>query len=258
MITDFVLKFYCLHTLIGHEDWIRDIDVCQTNNDTLLIASSSQDNFIRLWKLESNVAAKKEDLNTKLIIEEDSAKSIEEKGGQQSCKDKEENRDDDDDDESPRKKPEVIEEELKLKSSLFTVHSTQANKDEYVNYSINLESVLYGHEDWIYTVKFHPRTSAGQPLVLLSASMDKTLVVWKYDEENAIWIDSARAGDIGGNTLGFYGANFDPSGKYIVAHGYQGALHLWERSGTDSLVPCTINGGHFDLVEDICWEPEQE
>ena len=38
----------------------------------------------------------------------------------------------------------------------------------------------------------------------------------------------ARAGDIGGNTLGFYGATFDQKGKNIVAHGYQGALHLWK------------------------------
>ncbi len=42
-----------MHTLIGHEDWIRDIDVCQTNSQQLMIASSSQDNYIRLWKLES-------------------------------------------------------------------------------------------------------------------------------------------------------------------------------------------------------------
>ena len=83
--------------------------------------------------------------------------------------------------------PEAKEEELKLKSSLFTVHSTKYNK--YVQYSMNLESVLYGHEDWIYTVKFHPKIGSIQPLILLSASIDKTMVVWKYNEENSIWID---------------------------------------------------------------------
>jgi hypothetical protein len=41
-------------------------------------------------------------------------------------------------------------------------------------------------------------------------------------------IFKARAGDIGGNTLGFYGATFDSTGQFIVAHGYQGALHLWK------------------------------
>ena len=44
----------------------------------------------------------------------------------------------------------------------------------------------------------------------------------------------ARVGDIGGTTLGFYGATFDPSGAKIIAHGYQGALHLWKREITDA------------------------
>ena len=72
-------------------------------------------------------------------------------------------------------------------------------------------------------------------------------------------LKKARAGDIGGNTLGFYGATFEPKGEYIVAHGYQGALHLWKRNKeTESLSPAIINSGHFDLVEDISWEPEQQ
>lgn len=180
-----------------------------------MIASSSQDNYIRLWKLDSKMVAKKEELDTSLIIEGDSVKLAQ-------PVDESENEDEDED--AIKKAPK--EEELKVKSSLFTVHSTKL--DGYVQYSMNLESVLYGHEDWIYTVKFHPRVGHKQPLVLLSASIDKTMVVWKYDEENCIWIDEARAGDIGGNTLGFYGATFDQTGSFIVAHGYQGALHLWK------------------------------
>jgi elongator complex protein 2 len=212
-----IIQFYCLHTLVGHEDWIRDLDICQTNENQLLIASSSQDNYIRLWKLDSNIINDKEISNlqkdnTELLIK---------------SKNDQEDIEDDEDDEISNKKQEKIEEELKLKSSLFKLYSKSINR--YVQYSINLESVLYGHEDWIYTVKFHPKMSHGQPLILLSASMDKTLVVWKYDQENSIWIDQSRVGDIGGNTLGFYGAAFEPNGKYIVAHGYQGALHLWKR-----------------------------
>lgn len=111
-------------------------------------------------------------------------------------------------------------------SSRFLVNSA----DSIIEYAISLESVLYGHEDWIYTVRFEPRKLDGrQPLTLISASMDKTMVVWTYDEENAVWIDVARAGDIGGTTLGFYGATFDQTGEFVLAHGYQGALHLWRR-----------------------------
>lgn len=35
-------------------------------------------------------------------------------------------------------------------------------------------------------------------------------------------------GEIGGNTLGFYGCTFSPCGSYILGHGYEGALHLWK------------------------------
>lgn len=167
--------------MIGHEDWIRDIDVCQPSIDKLLIASSSQDNYIRLWKLDSHLTNKKEEVNSKLIIEEDTVKEA------TNVKADATDDDEDEDDELPKKKSEIIEEELKLKSSLFTIHSKKL--DNYVQYSINLESVLYGHEDWIYTVKFQPKTSNGQPLTLISASMDKTLVVWSYNEENSVWID---------------------------------------------------------------------
>ena len=179
-----------------------------------MIASSSQDNYIRLWKLDSSLTDSKDEGNSDLIIEGDSVKLPVDQSDSLL-----------DDDELPVIKKE---EELKLKSSLFTVHSTKLNR--YVQYSMNLESVLYGHEDWIYTVKFHPRVEDKQPLVLLTASIDKTMVVWKYNEENNVWIDEARAGDIGGNTLGFYGATFDSTGQFIVAHGYQGALHLWRRN----------------------------
>lgn len=177
-----------MHTLIGHEDWIRDIDVCQISTEQLLIASSSQDNYIRLWKLDSSLKANKEDIgNKQLMIEENSVKSEEELKTSANLETNNGEQEDEEDEEQNLKKSEKTEEELRLKSSLFTVHSKKL--DKYVQYSMNLESVLYGHEDWIYTVKFHPRINNQQPLVLISASIDKTIVVWKYDEQNSIWID---------------------------------------------------------------------
>lgn len=220
MFSSLSFKFYCLHTLIGHEDWIRDIDVCQPMQNQLLIASSSQDNYIRLWKLESNVLKNRDEISTKFLFESNIV--IEQEPNQI------DKLNEDEDEENSITKSEKNEEELKLKSSLFTIHCTKL--DSFIQYSINLESVLLGHEDWIYTVKFHPKMPNGQPLTLISASMDKTLVVWTYNQANSVWIDVARAGDIGGNTLGFYGATFDPTSKYIIAHGYQGALHLWKRN----------------------------
>ena len=69
-----------------------------------------------------------------------------------------------------------------------------------------------------------------QPLCLLSASMDKTMILWVPDEASGLWLDAMRVGEVGGNTLGFYGGVFSPDGNSILAHGFQGAFHLWHLS----------------------------
>lgn len=43
-----------------------------------------------------------------------------------------------------------------------------------------------------------------------------------------------RVGEVGGNTLGLYGGVFGPRGDLILAHGYQGAFHLWKRATKSS------------------------
>ena len=57
--------------------------------------------------------------------------------------------------------------------------------------------------------------------------MDKTMIVWGVDSASGVWLDQVRVGEVGGNTLGLYGCRFGQQGTAILAHGYQGALHLW-------------------------------
>ena len=45
-----------------------------------------------------------------------------------------------------------------------------------------------------------------------------------------------RVGEVGGNSLGLYGAVFAPDGNYILAHGYQGAFHLWKKVAPGELL----------------------
>jgi elongator complex protein 2 len=182
-------KFQCMHTLRGHEDWIRDLDIIRLNTidteeEQLLIASCSQDNYIRLWKLTSTKIIKKEtsDFHSPLKANGGTSEGIDDN--------KDEN-EDEENEQMHQRRAEKLDEELKLKSTIFTVYSPRSKSNFY--YSINLESVLYGHEDWIYSVKFQPkwpRDIERQPLSFVTASMDKTLVLWKYDEQNQIWIDS--------------------------------------------------------------------
>ncbi len=228
-----------MHSLIGHEDWIRDIDVCSLNKNQLMIVSSSQDCYIRVWKLSSaEILADSFDsvvLNNDNNIVEDEVVDED--------------------------YVEVLKiEEIRLKSTLFRINTDSKG---CIEYSMNLESVLYGHDDWVYSVRWQPLTceTNKQELVFVSASIDKTMVVWKYDEANSLWLDivilfcfeynknffiiffftiKLRAGDIGGNTLGFYGATFDLTGEYLVAHGFQGALNAWKRTKYDNLVILSI------------------
>ena len=100
-----------------------------------------------------------------------------------------------------------------------------------------------------------------------------------------------RVGEVGGNTLGLYGGVFGPHGNLILAHGYQGAFHLWKRASSlaDKIIdqsedqddqplsqsrrdhavsdggdrvselwePLPTLSGHFGPVQDISWEPRE-
>lgn len=68
-----------------------------------------------------------------------------------------------------------------------------------------------GHEGWVYSVSWNPIEKT-----LLSASWDRTMVIWEYDKENNLWMDNIRVGEVGGNTLGFYGGMFGPDGDTMI------------------------------------------
>lgn len=47
-----------------------------------------------------------------------------------------------------------------------------------------------------------------------------------------LWMSEESAGDAGPSNLGYFGGVWSPAGDAILAHGYSGALHLWQRRGT--------------------------
>ncbi|XP_015911782.2 elongator complex protein 2 isoform X1 [Parasteatoda tepidariorum] len=128
-------------------------------------------------------------------------------------------------------------------------------------YSISLESVISAHENWVYSAHWRQsRDESGNTILqILSASMDKTLIVWELDSNSNIWLEKVRLGEVGGNTLGFYGASFSPKGDIIIGHGYQGAVHVWKLNyEEDSWLPGLSFGGHYASVQDIGWDPDGE
>lgn len=190
-----------LTALKGHEDWIRSIDIHFTNNGNLMIATASQDCFIRVHQIEPTNR-----------LESD------------------------------------------INQSMFSIQK-EGNKK---NYLINLETVLAGHEGWVCEVRWH--NSCNDSLQLLSASMDKTMILWQKSNEsglNDVWVESVRVGEVGGNTLGFVGCASSTLYNYILGHSFNGAIHLW-KFNDNQWKPCIGISAHFDEVTDIVWEPKGE
>ncbi|GBM59661.1 Elongator complex protein 2 [Araneus ventricosus] len=145
-----------------------------------------------------------------------------------------------------------------IDSMVLNVDATTFQSSFGEIYSVSLESILSGHENWIYSVRWKYFENENI-LQLLSASIDKTIIIWEFDFSSNIWLEKERFGEVGGNTLGFFGAVFSPSGRNIIAHGHQGSVHVWQlNQELGSWEPGLSMGGHFSSVQDIDWDPEGE
>lgn len=49
-------------------------------------------------------------------------------------------------------------------------------------YTCNIEAMLVGHEDWVHTVAWQKNLERGSRATLLSASMDRTMAIWRPDK----------------------------------------------------------------------------
>uniref|UniRef100_A0A0E0EMP5 Elongator complex protein 2 n=1 Tax=Oryza meridionalis TaxID=40149 RepID=A0A0E0EMP5_9ORYZ len=133
------------------------------------------------------------------------------------------------------------------------------------HYQVSLESLLVGHEDWVYSVEWQPPTlltgdEAHQPMNILSASMDKMMMIWKPEKNTGLWINSVTVGELSHSALGFYGGHWQPDGKSILAHGYGGSFHMWRDVGlgSENWQPQIVPSGHFAPVSDLTWSRSGE
>ncbi|GAQ91522.1 hypothetical protein KFL_008000030 [Klebsormidium nitens] len=93
---------------------------------------------------------------------------------------------------------------------------------------------------------------------LLSASMDRTMMVWRPDARTGLWTSEVTVGELGVSNLGFYTGLWSPRGDAILAHGYTGSFHLWGRevleSGGEEWRPRLAVSGHVGAVSDCEWD----
>jgi elongator complex protein 2 len=221
-------KFVEILAVDGHQDWIRSIKTIKyTGNlsenqksgfikDDLIIATGSQDKYIRIWKVSKQTIENRKGLEEMSILEKN--------------------------------------QQLSTKSHLFQENS--------VAYTFMLDAVLMGHNDWVFTVNFHPVKKYNfkdgvvydQPMILVSSSSDKTIIVWYPDSHSESWIPKDRVGEVGGTTYGFYGGLLSSDGQYLYSNGYNGSIHIWKRyeNGWNPLVGVS---GHSKSVEELQWDP---
>ncbi|KAJ2485141.1 Elongator subunit elp2 [Coemansia sp. RSA 2320] len=229
--------------LAGHEDWVTALSFyrhqaseASRHNSTIahwqtgdvVLASASQDKYIRLWRISpaatsaggSSASTDGADADKKAaqaMLDAFSASLGSDAGGAQ----------------------------LSTRAHVMCVAGGGGGR-----YAVSLDSVLVGHDGWVHSVAW-----SGGP-ALVSASADSSVIVWAADADAGVWSSVARLGEAGGAVLGLLGAAMSPSGRMVVAHGYQGSLHMWRRGGdAGGWQPRFSVSGHYGSVQDVCWDP---
>ncbi|KAM0791282.1 hypothetical protein ACM66B_005756 [Microbotryomycetes sp. NB124-2] len=265
-------------SLEGHSDWVRCLDFTTpmpvsnegqgstSNYDVspgqVFLASGSQDNYIRLWRFtrvasESKPASPTNGTNGV----EDALAQLERSLAQTSTTAE-------DGDQGS---------ELRVKSHDLVIDSDGT-------FSCAIEAVLLGHDAWVTGVHWapRPRHSSTRPLALLSASADRSMILWTPSTTttvaststsfasstiSSLWTTQHRFGEFSSATnLGFYGALWGKDAKSVLASGWGGSWHVWtssnELSGhvgsrtwdVEDWNPSVAIGGHFAEVNDVKWD----
>jgi elongator complex protein 2 len=250
--------------LAGHEDWITSLAFSSN-----LLASSSQDTRIRLWKFQTRTS------ETVPLSQADNDTSPDATNPAHDNEDDNPDTEDTDPDEG--------------ESRLEIVHSNHKYEDgtsatAIVVTSVSLEALLYGHEESVTSVAWHPdpETVYGVDRLLLSSSMDRTVLVWTSSGADGVWTPLTRVGSAGGilggsmgsTLLGFCSVCVEPThGRSLIGHAYGGTLHVWELQLPAALEAPALTKllpeeratmahwraspsltGHFGGVSDLSWE----
>ncbi|GAA5872808.1 hypothetical protein JCM8547_005709 [Rhodosporidiobolus lusitaniae] len=268
-------------TLEGHSDWVRALSfitpvssstppAAESSSPTpdydispgeVLLASGSQDNYIRLWRF-SRVESSPSTSATPSSSEPatsglDALDALDEALAA------------------------ADEEELRVKAHDFTVASAEeGGKGE--TFSCASEAVLLGHDAWVTGLNWAPLlpSSSQRPLRLLSTSADRSLILWEpipsgtvldpssssstpsYRKTSAaqsafVWTSTRRFGEFTSSTnLGFFGALWGLEGRTVMASGWGGSWHVWRFEG--EWEPQVAITGHLGPVKQVVWEPEGE
>ncbi|SCV72081.1 BQ2448_4775 [Microbotryum intermedium] len=271
------IKFIKSLSLEGHSDWIRCLSFItpisanapssssvstSLNYDIapseVLLASGSQDNYIRLWRFSP--APERTDTITGLTSGLEALDALDQSTSS-------------------------ADGELRLKSHQFSVGDPSYPSSE--SFACASEAVLSGHDAWVTGLHWSPLLDPKDGLRLLSASADRSMILWtptpivattvaNQDQLNSsttingassasVWTSSLRFGEFSSATnLGFFGALWGLNARCVLANGWGGSWHAWRRKDgeeegkPESWDPIVATTGHFGEVRCVEWEPEGE
>lgn len=213
-------QFAAVCTLKGHQDWIRSLDfsmpIVERDVHEIFLASCGQDKNVRIWRISPRSSS----ICTGGIKEQGA--SI----------------------------------KMYIEGPVFKAGS--------VSWQASMESLLAGHDDWIYSVRWQPpcvrkipgkHTGRVQPMSILTASMDRTMMIWRPDAGTGLWINEVTVGELGHTALGFYGGMWSSDGDAILAHAFGGSFHMWRNVGSQNAdwKPQLVPSGHSGAVSDVSW-----
>lgn len=242
-----VSKFQSIGSLYGHEEWITCLAAKNVDDDTVLIASGSQDSKVRIWRI-SREFKNSDSIPSTTAVEVSKVGDI----------DVEDDANDGDNIDAEEGAVQLVQEENSSEARIVFESLNSV-------YSIFFDALLLGHEDWVTSVGWLPNLHATEKnknsFSLFSCSMDRNMIIWKENNPNGVWEPRTRIGDVGGmlggsvgaNLLGFTGGCIPDNGKGVLGVGYGGSLHLWLRKDDNQWFPQPFITGHFGQVNDISW-----
>ncbi|EIW70033.1 hypothetical protein TREMEDRAFT_68443 [Tremella mesenterica DSM 1558] len=229
-------------SLEGHEDWVRSLSLTSypssssstasssTTNSDLLLASGSQDGFIRLWRISPT--KKFSDLNgniNSLEMLDDFERRLAGEGGST---------------------------QISTKAHVLSL--------EEGKWDITLEALLVGHEGGVTDLNWSPIPSSLdssesplRPPRLLSTASDNSMIIWQPSEgDDGIWIPAHRFGALGGKGLAVFGAVWGKDGNGVMSAGWNGGVERWKKisSEPETWQPDVGLTGHFGDVKSVAWD----
>ncbi|ODV62014.1 Elongator subunit ELP2, partial [Ascoidea rubescens DSM 1968] len=209
--------------LPGHEDWIKCLSFKKIpNSNTYLLASGSQDRYIRLWNLKLTGNSIQKD---KTILD-----------NQESTQ--------------------------KLSLLTNKTYYFKTSEESLATYSIHFEALIIGHDDWISSLTWNPNpnilqlfsTSADTSLILWESDEDSG--VW-YSKAILGELSIKGASTATGSSGGFWSSLWIQSTEkqLILSHGKTGSWRSWSNDykNDSNWIPQLSLTGCIKPITDLSW-----